>query len=216
MLIFIVKEARTRKLDRCVCRKGSDRRHWRSISAWTLFSLQQWLFIYYGHRELGMNRELIRVLKQNGVRLMTASDAHRPEDVGRYIKEAEGIMREGYAWQAHEADLLPPGFRYVPRQQRMQHIEIEAFTILPPMGERCHVVTKRGLFSVETHRLNKSFEPGFSWCPVIARMKKSCKSWLNHGHQGSESFFSVGADLSVCPLFEIICIYLCPFVSICG
>jgi len=61
------------------------------------FRFHNGLFINYGHRELGMNRELLRVLKQNGVHLMTASDAHRPEDVGRYIKEAEGIMREGCA-----------------------------------------------------------------------------------------------------------------------
>jgi len=53
------------------------------------------LFINYGHKELGMNRELLRVLKQNGIHLVTASDAHRPEDVGRYITEAESIIREG-------------------------------------------------------------------------------------------------------------------------
>jgi histidinol-phosphatase (PHP family) len=50
------------------------------------------LFINYGHKELGMNRKLLRVLKRNGVRLVTASDAHRPEDVGRYITEAESII----------------------------------------------------------------------------------------------------------------------------
>jgi len=55
------------------------------------------LFINFGHRELGMNREFLRVLQQKRVRLVTASDAHRPEDVGRYIAEAEGIIREGYA-----------------------------------------------------------------------------------------------------------------------
>jgi histidinol-phosphatase (PHP family) len=55
------------------------------------------LFINYGHQELGMNRELLRVLQRVGVRLVTASDAHRPEDVGRHIREAEGIIRRGYA-----------------------------------------------------------------------------------------------------------------------
>jgi len=52
------------------------------------------LFINYGHKELGLNRELLRVLKQKGVYLVTASDAHKPEDVGRYIAEAENIIRE--------------------------------------------------------------------------------------------------------------------------
>lgn len=50
------------------------------------------LFINYGHEELGLNRELLGVLKKHGVRLVTASDAHRPEDVGKGIGEAELIL----------------------------------------------------------------------------------------------------------------------------
>jgi len=50
------------------------------------------LFINYGHKELGMNRKLLTVLKRKGIPLVTASDAHRPEDVGRYIREAEDII----------------------------------------------------------------------------------------------------------------------------
>lgn len=37
--------------------------------------------------ELGMNIDLIKTLRKHGVKIQTASDAHRPEDVGLYIKE---------------------------------------------------------------------------------------------------------------------------------
>lgn len=39
--------------------------------------------------ELGMNANLIKALKQYGVKILTASDAHRPEDVGADIPEME-------------------------------------------------------------------------------------------------------------------------------
>lgn len=39
--------------------------------------------------ELGMNVGLIKALKQQGVKIQTASDAHCPEDVGLYIRELE-------------------------------------------------------------------------------------------------------------------------------
>lgn len=50
------------------------------------------LYINYGHNELGTNRELLKILIDNGVEIVTASDAHRPEDVGKYIKEATDII----------------------------------------------------------------------------------------------------------------------------
>jgi histidinol-phosphatase (PHP family) len=50
------------------------------------------LTINYGHNELGLNREFLKILKGNRVQLVTASDAHRPEDVGRYIKQAEDVI----------------------------------------------------------------------------------------------------------------------------
>jgi histidinol phosphatase-like PHP family hydrolase len=40
---------------------------------------------------------LLGVLQRNGVSLVTASDAHRPEDIGRYITEAEDIIKKGCA-----------------------------------------------------------------------------------------------------------------------
>ena len=43
---------------------------------------------------LGMDRELIKSLKQHGVRIITSSDAHCPEDVGYKIREMESIVRE--------------------------------------------------------------------------------------------------------------------------
>ncbi|MBO4653578.1 MAG: histidinol phosphate phosphatase [Lachnospiraceae bacterium] len=41
---------------------------------------------------LGMNRDLLRVLKQHGVRIITSSDAHCPEDVGDKIREMEELI----------------------------------------------------------------------------------------------------------------------------
>lgn len=42
--------------------------------------------------ETGMNCDLIAAMKRNNVRVITASDAHCPEDVGLYLKEAEGFI----------------------------------------------------------------------------------------------------------------------------
>lgn len=52
------------------------------------------LYINYGHEELGTNRQLLKILKDNNVEIVTASDAHRPEDVGKFILEARKIISE--------------------------------------------------------------------------------------------------------------------------
>ena len=41
----------------------------------------------YGHEDMGTNPVFLDILKSNGVKIMTASDAHKPEDVGKLIKE---------------------------------------------------------------------------------------------------------------------------------
>lgn len=41
---------------------------------------------------LGMNEELLRILKRNGVKIITSSDAHCPEDVGYKIKELDDCI----------------------------------------------------------------------------------------------------------------------------
>lgn len=41
---------------------------------------------------LGMNEELLRILKKNRVRISTSSDAHCPEDVGYKIKELNNLI----------------------------------------------------------------------------------------------------------------------------
>lgn len=46
------------------------------------------LHINYEISELGMNRKLLEAMVMNDVDIVTASDAHKPEDVGRFIKEA--------------------------------------------------------------------------------------------------------------------------------
>ena len=42
--------------------------------------------------EIGMDSGLLSVMKQHSVKIITASDAHCPEDVGLYLKEAEELL----------------------------------------------------------------------------------------------------------------------------
>lgn len=41
---------------------------------------------------LGLNDEFLSIAKSSGVKLSTGSDAHRPQDVGRLIKEANSLI----------------------------------------------------------------------------------------------------------------------------
>ena len=43
--------------------------------------------------EIGMNSDLLSVMKRYSVKIITASDAHCPEDVGLYLKEAEELLQ---------------------------------------------------------------------------------------------------------------------------
>lgn len=45
------------------------------------------LYLNCGHLEMGMNKAMLNTLKDRGVRLITASDAHKPEDTGKNIVE---------------------------------------------------------------------------------------------------------------------------------
>ena len=47
---------------------------------------------YGSSNELGMNEKMRAVFQNNGVRLLTASDAHRPEDVGANIRELHALL----------------------------------------------------------------------------------------------------------------------------
>ncbi len=42
----------------------------------------------YNHKDLGLSDELLKCFISENVELITASDAHKPEDVGNYIKDA--------------------------------------------------------------------------------------------------------------------------------
>ena len=42
----------------------------------------------YGHPDVGLSDQLLEIFKKNEVRIITASDAHKPEHVGSYIREA--------------------------------------------------------------------------------------------------------------------------------
>ncbi|MEG0014113.1 MAG: PHP domain-containing protein [Cellulosilyticaceae bacterium] len=50
------------------------------------------LHINYNHEELGPNKELFQILLEHQVEFVVVSDAHRPEDVGKYIKEGLEII----------------------------------------------------------------------------------------------------------------------------
>lgn len=52
------------------------------------------LALNYGFPELGMNAKMLRALKRNGVRIVTASDAHKPEHVGLNIRELHEIFEK--------------------------------------------------------------------------------------------------------------------------
>lgn len=45
------------------------------------------LCLNYEYHELGMNRKMYDIFRQKNIRMYTASDAHRPEDTGKYIKD---------------------------------------------------------------------------------------------------------------------------------
>ncbi|MDO4501077.1 MAG: histidinol-phosphatase [Erysipelotrichaceae bacterium] len=42
----------------------------------------------YGHKDVGLSDELLKIFKEENVSIITASDAHHPEHVGTNIKEA--------------------------------------------------------------------------------------------------------------------------------
>ena len=50
------------------------------------------LAINYGDPELGMNRKMLRSMLQINVEILTASDAHVPENVGKFVKEMYDII----------------------------------------------------------------------------------------------------------------------------
>lgn len=47
---------------------------------------------YNRNLELGLNRDLLRIFKENNVVMMTASDAHKQSDVGANIKELQRMI----------------------------------------------------------------------------------------------------------------------------
>jgi histidinol-phosphatase (PHP family) len=50
------------------------------------------LYINYGFDEFGMNHKMLEIFRSKGVKLLTVSDAHKPEDVGRYIREMNRLL----------------------------------------------------------------------------------------------------------------------------
>lgn len=52
------------------------------------------LAINYNDPKLGMNEDLLKAMVRHGVPILTASDAHVPENVGRKIREMNDILDE--------------------------------------------------------------------------------------------------------------------------
>jgi len=52
------------------------------------------LYNNYSHKSIGLEPKFLEILIRNGINLITASDAHRPEDVGKSIKKAQKIIEE--------------------------------------------------------------------------------------------------------------------------
>lgn len=52
------------------------------------------LVITYGAAQLGMNKEMLKIMKEKKVNILTASDAHLPQYVGAYVKEMNKLINE--------------------------------------------------------------------------------------------------------------------------
>lgn len=51
----------------------------------------------YNHEDIGLSNELLKILKENKVQMITASDAHYPQHVGKFIKEINDITMKKIA-----------------------------------------------------------------------------------------------------------------------
>lgn len=51
------------------------------------------LTINYDNMPLGMNEKMLAAMQKHNVKILTASDAHIPDNVGRYISEMETIIK---------------------------------------------------------------------------------------------------------------------------
>lgn len=49
-------------------------------------------FYRYHHKDMGLSDELLSILLENHVQIICASDAHKPSDVGSYIKEVSKFV----------------------------------------------------------------------------------------------------------------------------
>lgn len=45
----------------------------------------------YNHKDMGLSKELLEIFKKHQCKMITATDAHYPKDVGRYIKDVWDI-----------------------------------------------------------------------------------------------------------------------------
>ena len=50
------------------------------------------LVVNYGDTEAGMNKNMLRAMIQQNVQILTASDAHVPQDIGKYVYEMSKLI----------------------------------------------------------------------------------------------------------------------------
>jgi len=55
------------------------------------------LALNYGFAEMGMNTAMLNTFRNKKVEIQFASDAHRPEDVGKYVFEMQSALTELYS-----------------------------------------------------------------------------------------------------------------------
>lgn len=49
--------------------------------------------LHYGDKQLGMNADMLARMVRCNVPILTASDAHSPQNVGMYIKEMNDLIQ---------------------------------------------------------------------------------------------------------------------------
>lgn len=49
--------------------------------------------LHYGDKQLGMNTDMLACMVRCNVPILTASDAHLPQNVGLYIKEMNDLIQ---------------------------------------------------------------------------------------------------------------------------
>lgn len=64
------------------------------LAKWDMYAEQSSGIARRCYAELGMNKDMLNIMKKHNVEIKTVSDAHCPEDVGLHIRELNKILSE--------------------------------------------------------------------------------------------------------------------------